>query len=78
MSSAASDPPTRAKAVTPSDDTVVGAISLYIGGTGNVAVVLKEGDAAVTFNSVPVGILRVSAYKVMATNTTATNIVALY
>jgi hypothetical protein len=78
MSSAATDPATRAAAVTPNDSTVVNAISLYIGTTGNVAVVLKEGDAAVTFSTVPVGILRVNAYKVMATNTTASNIVALY
>lgn len=73
-----SDPASRAAAVTPSDTTVVNANALYIGTTGNVALVLREGDAAVTFTAVPVGILKVNAYKVMSTNTTASNIVALY
>lgn len=51
---------------------------LYIGGAGDVAVVMK-GGASVTFKAVPVGtVLKISVTKVMATGTTATNIVALY
>jgi hypothetical protein len=73
-----SDPASRAAAVTPNDSTVVNANALYIGTTGNVALVVREGDAAVTFTAVPVGVLHVNAYKVMSTNTTASNIVALY
>ena len=66
-------------AVTKSDTTTVGCRALYVGGAGDVAIVSKEGDAAVTFSSVPAGaILPVYCHKVMSTNTTATNMVALY
>lgn len=71
-------PAQRYAAVTPSDATIVGARALYIGVTGNVAVQADAVSSAVTFTNVPVGIFAVSAYKVMATNTTATGIVALY
>lgn len=76
--SVASDPASRAAVVTPSDSTVVAANALYIGVTGDVALVVRNGDSAITFKAVPVGVLKVNAYKVMATGTTATNIVALY
>ena len=72
------DGASRAAAVTPNDVTVIGAKALYIGVSGAVAVVLKEGDAPVTFTAVPVGFFPVAALRVMATGTTATNIVALY
>lgn len=69
----------RAAAVTPNDSTIVNARALYIGGAGNVAIKARDTDVAVTFIAVPVGtILPVAAAIVMATNTTATNIVALY
>lgn len=71
-------PAARYAAVTPSDATIVGARSLYIGVTGNVAVLADAQSSAVTFTNVPVGIFPVSAYKVMATNTTASGIIALY
>jgi hypothetical protein len=76
----------RAFVVTPSDSTVLsltdGSIMengyvLYIGGTGNVAVVTLGGDS-VTFVGVPAGaFLPVLVTKVMSTNTTATSILAL-
>ena len=61
-----------AVAVTPSDVTNLGspARSLYIGTTGNIAVV--------TFSNVPVGILPVQVKRVNSTNTTASNIVAMW
>ncbi len=65
-------------AVTPSDSTVYACRALYIGTTGNVALRQESGATAVTFVGVPVGILPVGAYNVMSTNTTASNIVALY
>jgi hypothetical protein len=71
-------PAARYAAVTPSDATIVGARSLYIGVTGNVAVQADEVSTAVTFTNVPVGFMPVSAYKVMSTNTTASGIIALY
>lgn len=70
-----------ARAVTPHDTNVLTGgtcRALYIGGTGNVAVVLADEGAAVTFASVPVGILNIQARIVLSTGTTATNILALY
>lgn len=71
---------TGAFAVTPNDSANLSqpARALYVGGAGNVAVVLNNGGAAVTFTNVPSGtILPVQAYRVMSTNTTATSILAL-
>lgn len=69
-------------AVTPSDSTTfatpVRPRSLYVGGTGSVAVRFVDGSTA-TFASVPAGaILPVHVDRVLATGTTATNIVGLY
>lgn len=64
-------------AVTKSDTTQIQADALYIGGTGDVAVVTK-GGTTVTFSAVPVGaILPIRCTKVMSTNTTATLILGL-
>ena len=67
-----------AQGVTPSDTTELKYVrGLYIGGAGNVAVTTDSGNV-VTFSSVTAGtILKIGVKKVMATNTTATNIVAL-
>ena len=66
-------------AVTPSDSTVLPTTrALYVGGTGNLAVVMKSGTT-LTFNSVPAGsMLSLRVTKVKSTGTTATNIVALW
>ena len=67
-------------AVTPHDSTgfTEAARGLYVGGAGNVVAVDRNGNA-VTFVAVPAGaILPVVCIRVNATNTTATNIVALY
>ena len=67
-------------AVTPSDGTNLSGspIGFYVGGAGNVALVGAD-DAAVTFVGVAAGtVLPCGAKRVNATNTTATNIVALY
>ncbi len=78
MPSTLSDPAFGAVAVTPSDATVLAGVrALYIGVSGNVAVIPRGSATAVTFLSVPIGILPVQVTKVMSTNTTATNIVAL-
>jgi hypothetical protein len=89
-----SDPSRLAYAVTPSDTldlpdvdntnpTPAYAKSLYVGTSGNVAVI-PAGDKSnngrgtpVTFLNVPVGFLPVQVRRVMATSTTAQNIVAL-
>ena len=69
----------RAATVTKSDSTVVDCRGIYVGGTGDVAVVCRSGDTAVVFKAVPVGtILPIRAYNIMSTNTTATLMLALY
>ena len=75
---------TNAVAVTTSDTTRQAAMGFYVGGTGDVAVMpLHQEDAAtptaVTFKACPVGfVLRDFAIsRFMATNTTATLIIAL-
>ena len=72
-------PAFRLTAVTPSDTTeLTGVRALWIGGTGTIAVMAVNDTAAVSF-TVPSGtMLPIFAKKVMATGTSATNIVALY
>ena len=75
-----SDPAEDAGAVTPSDVTNLTrtARALYVGGAGNVVVVTPSATV-VTFTNVQAGsILPVRIRRVNSTNTTATNIVALY
>lgn len=67
-------------AVTPSDSVNLTYFTraLYVGTGGNVVVVSPSGTA-VTFSNVPDGaILPVKAMRVNSTNTTASNIVALW
>lgn len=54
--------------------------AIYVGVTGDVAVKSPYDSTAVTFKSVPVGwlTLPIAVLFVMATNTTATNMVAAY
>ncbi len=67
-------------AVTPSNSTeLVGVRALYVGTTGNVAIVACNDTAAVTLTAVPAGtVLPIFVSKVMSTGTTASNIVAFY
>ena len=68
-------------AVTPSDSTDLTdyARALYVGGAGNLYVDGIEGGSNVGFIGVAAGtILSIAVKRVRATNTTATNIVALY
>jgi hypothetical protein len=70
---------TKLLAVTKSDSTVVNCQMLYVGGTGDVAILADGDTAAVTLSSVPAGtILPIACNKVMSTNTTATNMVAIF
>ena len=73
------DPAVDAIAVTTSDSTTIPATRvLWVGGAGNLAVTTKRGTV-VTFTGVPAGVLiPIQVTKVMATNTTATTILALY
>lgn len=68
-----------AAAVTPSDSTLLTPFQgIYVGGAGNVAVTTVGGNV-VTFTAPPVGsIIPIRGVKVMATNTTATLLIALW
>lgn len=73
-------PADSAAAVTPHDTNELTAVTrgIYVGGDGNLAVVTKGGQT-VTFTGVVAGsVIPVRAKKVLATGTTATNIVALW
>ena len=73
-------PGRNAEAVTPSDvaDLPTTARALYIGGAGDVAMT-TAGGSTVTFIGLAVGqVLPVTAERVFATGTTATNIVAIW
>lgn len=70
-----------AAAVTPSDTVDLTNVTrgLYIGTAGNVSVNMYESGAAVVFTGVPAGtVLPIRVTRVLATNTTASNIVALW
>jgi hypothetical protein len=68
-----------AKAVTPSDTVDIPVTDgIYIGTTGNLAVVMEDGNT-VTYTSIAAGICHpLGVTRVNSTNTTASNIVALY
>ena len=73
-------PAQHAAAVTTSDETDLTETTraLYVGGEGNISVEM-EGGETVTFTGVPAGmLLPVCVTRVNATDTTATNIVALW
>lgn len=72
-------PAVRAAAVTPSDSTVLNyPRSLYIGGGGDVVVLLRDDTTPVTFAGVGGGsILPIEVTKVLVA-TTATSILALW
>ena len=80
----------RAAAVTPSDTANIPSVSgpagetvnngcvLYVGGLGDVRVLTAGGDDVV-FSALPAGtFVPVNVVRVFSTNTTATNIVALW
>jgi len=72
-----SSQPFRGAAVTKSDSTTFDPSTLYVGGTGDVAVTTKGGDV-ITLTAVPAGsFIPVLVTQVRSTNTTATNIVRL-
>jgi hypothetical protein len=68
-------------AVTPDDGANLAQTSraIYVGGAGNLAVILDRDTNPVIFLAVAAGtMLPIRARRVMSTNTTATSILALY
>lgn len=67
-----------ARSITPSDATVVDLIGIYVGGGGDLALLLDGDSAPVTFKNVAQGtIFAFGIQKVMLTNTTATLLIGL-
>lgn len=70
-------PAGRAFSVTPSDTGRIRATALYVGGGGNLHV-LMEDESEVTFIGVPAGsILPIRVLRVFSTSTSATDIIGL-
>lgn len=64
--------------VTPTDGLLIPVTrGIYVGVTGNLAVQMADGQT-VTFTALPVGFHPIQAQIILATGTTATNILALY
>jgi hypothetical protein len=76
MTSPAAD----AVVVTPDDDTDLAtpARSLHIGTAGDLEVITYAGTSAVVIPNVQAGIFPLSVKRVLDTNTTASDIIALY
>ena len=73
-------PADNAVAITPDDANDLATMSrgIYIGGAGNLAVVMKGGQA-VTFQNLAAGaVLSVRVARIKSTGTTATNLLNLY
>lgn len=70
----------RAAAVTASDATILPVTrAIWVGGAGNLAVIMAGDTAAVTITGVAAGtLLPIQVTKVMSTNTTATSITAFW
>ena len=67
-------------AVTPSDTTLISCRAIYVGGAGNVAISSSASATPVTFTAPVLGTilpLALDQGRIMATNTTATLLVAL-
>lgn len=65
--------------VVPADETDLSpfAKALYVGTAGDLSLIPAAGTVAVTLKNHPVGYVAVQARRVLATGTTATDIVAL-
>lgn len=68
-----------AVALTKSDSTVFATCrAIYVGGTGDVAVTMADGQTPIVFSAVAVGIFPIQITQLLSTSTTATNVLALY
>jgi len=74
------DPARFALAVTPDDNNLLEytSRSLYIGNEGDIEVMMSGMNNTIIFKNVPVGILPIQVNQVMASGTTASNIISLW
>ena len=74
-----SDPAQGAEAITPHDTNVIGITrGIYIGGAGDVALYSLDGNLVTFVGCLAGSVLPVVTKRVMSTNTSATNLIALY
>ncbi len=80
MMSGLESPAREALAVVPSDMVDLGfsSRSIYVGVSGDIAVHMIDEATPVIFKAVPVGILPIRVDRVLATGTTANDLVALW
>jgi hypothetical protein len=74
-------PAGNAYTITTSDSTVLArpTRAIYVGGAGDLAVRMADDGSTPIFKAVPVGtVLNIRADKILATGTTATNLLGLY
>ncbi|MHA1128196.1 MAG: spike base protein, RCAP_Rcc01079 family [Alphaproteobacteria bacterium] len=73
-------PAREAVAVTPDDASDLGNTtrSIYVGTSGDIAVRMVGETAVVIFKAVPAGVLPIRADRILATGTTAADLVALW
>jgi hypothetical protein len=78
--SSSSHPAGNALAITPADtDLSIISRAIYVGTTGNLTVKMAGSENTITFTAVPAGsLLPIRVTQIRSTDTTATNIVALY
>lgn len=75
------NPAGRAIAVTPNDNVDIAFVSrgVYVGGTGDLTVVMADDGTTQVFVAVPAGaVLPIAVSRVKSTGTSASSIVALY
>lgn len=75
-----SAPATRAAAITKADELFAGGViyrALWVGGAGNLTVILADDSTEVVITAVPAGTLLPIAVKQVSLATTATSIVGL-
>ena len=72
--------PTRAFDITPSDETewVNAAVTVFVGGSGDVVVEPWDGGNTLTFNLDAGSLVPVSVRRVLETGTTATDLKGIY
>ena len=72
-------PASSAVAATPSDEVDLAQVSraIYVGGTGDLAVTMKDGSDVIFKNLVGGTVMAIRASRVHATGTTATDIVVM-
>ena len=76
-----SSPGRRAFSITPDDNADLALLprGLWVGGAGDISVILIDDTAAVTFVGILAGsLLPIRAQRVRSTGTTATNIVGIF